>query len=145
VSGTDGGKIAFADANDTLAELRRRGFLLGTVTNRAFGGERFRQDLRDAGITVDWDAEAVSVEVGYLKPHPALFEHALGELGLEAEEALMVGDSLAEDVAGAQRVGMATAWRVGPADAEGVEPDYQFSELSELLRLPILSRAGCRA
>jgi HAD superfamily hydrolase (TIGR01509 family) len=143
VSGVEGGKRAYEDAAETLAELKRRGFLLATVTNRAFGGERFRADMREAGIDIAWDAEAVSVEVGYLKPHPALFRHALACLGVEPSEALVVGDSLLEDVAGAQRLGMLTAWRRGAPDAEGVEPDYVFDELSELLEIPALRAAGC--
>jgi len=142
VSGAEGGKEAYPDAGPVLAELRRRGFLLAAVTNRAFGGERFRADLRDAGLDIGWDAEAVSVEVGYLKPHRALFDHALTCLGVAAPQALMVGNSLAEDVAGAQAIGMAAAWRRSPPDAEGVVPDFTFDELSELLAWDALTHAA---
>lgn len=142
VSGAEGGKAAYADAVPTLAELRSRGFKLGIVTNRAFGGERFRADLREAGLDIGWDATAVSVEVGFLKPHPALFEAALARLGVAAEEALMVGNSLAEDIAGAQRLGMAAAWRRSTADAEGVVPDYVFDEVAELLAIPELATSA---
>ena len=141
VSGVEGGKAPFPDAVEVLAELRRRGFRLGAVTNRAFGGERFRADLRDAGLDIGWDAEAVSVEVGYLKPHPAIFRRALDELCVTPAETLMVGNSLAEDVAGAQQLGMAAAWRRSAPDAEGVIPDYTFDELGELLRMPGLEAA----
>lgn len=138
VSGTDGGKQAFDDARPTLDELRRRGFLLATVTNRAFGGPRFREDLRAAGLEIGWDAEAVSVEVGYLKPHPALFRHALEALRIEADEAIMVGNSLREDVAGAQALGMVAAWVRSRPDAEGVTPDFVIDSVSGLLELPLL-------
>lgn len=142
ISGIEGGKAPYADAAHVLTELRHRGFLLGAVTNRAFGGERFRADLRDAGLDIGWDAEAVSVEVGYLKPHAAIFEAALQQLRVTAGAALMVGNSLAEDVAGAQRLGIAAAWRKSPPDAEGILPDFTFEELSELLDLPVLAAAG---
>ena len=142
ISGVEGGKAAFSDARSTLLELRRRGFLLGAVTNRAFGGERFRSDLRDAGLDIGWDTESVSVEVGFLKPHRAIFDHALQHLGVPANEAIMVGNSLAEDVAGAQAVGMAAAWRRSAPDAEGVVPDFVFDELAELLALPALEAAA---
>lgn len=142
VSGVEGGKAAYPDARDVLLELRRRGFLLATVTNRAFGGERFRNDMRDCGFDIGWDAESVSVEVGYLKPHPKLFEHALDHLNVKPAEALMVGNSLKEDIAGAQRLGIAAAWRRCAPDAEGVVPDYTFDELSELLEIPALARAA---
>ncbi len=140
ISGIEGGKAPFEDATPVLLELRRRGFRLGVVTNRAFGGERFRSDLRDAGLDIGWDVEAVSVEVGYLKPHRAIFDFALSRLGVVAGDGLMVGNSLAEDIAGGQAVGMAAAWRRSPADAEGVLPDYTFDELSELLDLPDLEK-----
>lgn len=142
ISGIEGGKAPYDDAAAVLAELRRRGFRLAAVTNRAFGGERFRADLRDAGLDIGWDAEAVSVEVGYLKPHPALFRHALDALGIAPAEALMVGNSLAEDIAGAQALGMRAAWRRCAPDADGVVPDYTFDELSELLEIPALAEAA---
>ena len=141
VSGIEGGKAPFHDARATLLELRGRGFLLGTVTNRAFGGERFRADLRDAGFDIGWDAEAVSVEVGFLKPHPAIFEFALEQLKIQPSEALMVGNSLAEDILGAQRMGIHAAWRRSAPDADGVRPDFEFDQVAELLAIPELAKA----
>lgn len=142
VSGAEGGKAAYPDARPTLIELRRRGFRLGIVTNRAFGGERFRDDLRELGLDVGWDAIAVSVEVGYLKPHPALFEHALNSLAIPPGQALMVGNSLIEDVAGAQALGITAAWKRSRPDAEGVTPELTFDEVSELLGWPPLKEAA---
>lgn len=142
ISGIEGGKAAFPDARKTLLALRGRGFLLGAVTNRAFGGERFRSDLRDAGLDIGWDVESVSVEVGFLKPHRAIFDHALARLGVAPADALMVGNSLAEDVAGAQKLGIAAAWRRSEPDAEGVMPEFVLDEIADLLGLPELQAAG---
>jgi len=142
VSGPEGGKLAYPDARSTLLELRSRGFRLGIVTNRAFGGERFRQDLRELGLDIGWDSVSVSVEVGFLKPHAALFEHALAALGIAPSDALMVGNSLLEDVAGAHALGVAAAWKRSRPDAEGVTPDFSFDEVSELLRWPPLMEAA---
>lgn len=141
ISGIEGGKAPFEDAHATLLELRRRGFLLATVTNRAFGGERFRSDLRTAGLDIGWDAEAVSVEVGYLKPHPAIFLFALDRLDVAPSETLMVGNSLTDDIAGAQQLGIAGAWRRSLPDAESVVPDFTFDELAGLLEFPELQGA----
>jgi putative hydrolase of the HAD superfamily len=142
VSGEEGGKAAYPDARPTLEELGARGFRLGIVTNRAFGGERFAADLRAAGLDVPWASIVTSVETGYLKPHRAIFCKSLSELGIEAREAVMVGNSLAEDVAGAQSVGVAAAWRRSTPDAEGVTPDFVFDELAELLGWDALREAG---
>lgn len=138
ISGPEGGKVASEDARSTLDALRARGFRLATVTNRAFGGERFREDLRSAGLDVGWDTQAISVEVGYMKPHPAIFEHALNALQIEPAQAFMVGNSLREDVAGAQEVGILAAWVESPPDARGVIPDYTVKCVSELLAVPAL-------
>ncbi len=142
VSGPASGKALYADALPVLEELQLRGYLLGMITNRAFGGPRFRADLRALGLTLAWDVEVVSAEAGYMKPHPAIFQAALKAAALAPAESLMVGDSLADDVAGAQAVGMMAAWRRCPPDAEGVEPDFAFDELRELLALPGLRRAA---
>jgi putative hydrolase of the HAD superfamily len=144
ISGVEGGKAAYPDARSTLLALRDRGFLLGIVTNRAFGGERFRADLRELDLDVGWDVVAVSVEVGFLKPHPALFKHALATLAIAPAQVLMVGNSLVEDVSGAQALGIAAAWKRSRPDAEGVTPDITFEEVSELLRWPPLQEAASR-
>ena len=49
-----------------------------------------------------------SEEVGFRKPQPEIFLHALEELGVEPENAMFVGDRLDTDVQGAAQVGMAT-------------------------------------
>jgi len=141
VSGEDGGKAAYPDARPTLEALRNRGFRLAIVTNRAFGGDRFRDDLRAAGLDVGWDATAVSVEVGFLKPHPEIFRSALRALEISAAEAVMVGNSLAEDVAGAQALGIDAAWKRSVPDAEGVRPDFVFEDVGELLDWERLRKA----
>lgn len=141
VSGWEAGKRPYPDAAPVLAELERRGLRLAMVTNRAFGGARFRRDMRDAGLAVDWDVEAVSCEVGYLKPHPAIFEWTLERLGLAPGDVLMVGNSLRQDIAGAQELGIPAAWKRSAPDAEGVTPDYTFDELTELLDIPGLRAA----
>jgi putative hydrolase of the HAD superfamily len=138
VSGADGGKEAYPGAAEVLAELKRRGFLLGSVTNRGFGGDRFRQDLRDAGLDCGWDSHSVSVEVGFLKPHQSIFKHALTALRVAPNEALMVGNSLREDVAGAASMGIYTAWKRCDPDAEGIQPDIVFDDVRELVDIPQL-------
>jgi len=142
VSGSEGGKTAYPDARATLLELQKRGFALGIVTNRAFGGKRFRSDLEELGLNVDWKTIVISVEVGFLKPHPAIFEEALRLMGTTPAETLMVGNSLAEDVAGAQALGMLAAWKRSEPDAEGVTADFEFEEVNEMLAWPQLSEAS---
>jgi FMN phosphatase YigB (HAD superfamily) len=41
-----------------------------------------------------------------MKPHPSIFEAGLKLLDVAAPDAVMVGDSLKQDIEGARRVGM---------------------------------------
>lgn len=49
-------------------------------------------------------------EVGYQKPDLRVFEFALGRAGVDAHEAIFVGDSWESDYLGAKRAGMISVW-----------------------------------
>ena len=145
------GRALFPDALDTLRWLQERGFKLGAVTDRAFGGPRFMAELEEYGLGGFFGVVTISSEVGYLKPHPKIFQHALDALGVKAEETVMVGDSLRSDVAGAKGLGMVAVWKRPPLD-EPTEagsdktdvtgeaaPDYSIDDLGELTQLPVLN------
>jgi putative hydrolase of the HAD superfamily len=76
-----------------------------------------------------------SSEIGRRKPDAAIFEHALGAIGVDAADALFVGDTLATDIAGAAALGMRTCQAVWfRADESGdVEPEFQaFTQMGVL-------------
>lgn len=52
----------------------------------------------------------ISEEVGELKPHPSVFQHATELAGCSASDILYVGDSFTSDVIGASEFGWRTAW-----------------------------------
>lgn len=60
------------------------------------------------GLKDIFDALVVSCRVGLLKPDPRIFELALAKLNVAASEALMVGDTLQDDILPAQTLGMKT-------------------------------------
>ncbi|MBF6600340.1 MAG: HAD family hydrolase [Dehalococcoidia bacterium] len=105
------GRTMFDDAFSTLDWLRERGWRLGCVTNRVFGGSRFDEELRELGLDAYFEATAVSCDVGYMKPHPRIFEHVFDAMRIEPRETAMVGDSLKADVQAAQALGMTAIWR----------------------------------
>ena len=88
---------------------------------------------------------SVSCDIGYMKPHPKIYEHALEALDVQPQETVMVGDSLRADVAGAQALGMTGVWRTYPGireQVDGVEPDFVVDELLEIPQLPCFSGNG---
>jgi HAD superfamily hydrolase (TIGR01662 family) len=126
-----------ADATHALLEaLRARGLKLALVSNTASPQWLLEPILERQGITERVDTIVLSSEVGKRKPHPAIFERALRELGVDSKEALFVGDRLEADVLGASRVGMKTVqavWFRADETPEEIEPDYQaFTQMDVL-------------
>lgn len=105
------GRTMFDDAFPTLDWLHGRGLRLGCVTNRVFGGPRFEEELHELGLDGYFEATVVSCDLGYMKPHPRIFEHVFAAMGIDPRETAMVGDSLKADVQGAQALGMMGVWR----------------------------------
>lgn len=106
-------RILFDDTCSTLAELQQRGFLLGVVTNRPWGGKPFLEDMQKLGLLEYFDPRhiAISADLAVRKPNPAIFLQALNALNVAPEEAAMVGDSLSADILGAKELNMVTVWK----------------------------------
>ncbi len=106
-------RLLFEDTCSTLAELQKRGFLLGVVTNRVWGGKPFLEGMRKLGLLAYFDPGhiAISADLGICKPNPAIFLHALNALNVKPEEAMMVGDSLYADIFGAKELNMLAVWK----------------------------------
>ncbi len=110
-----------------LDSLRTRGLRLAIVSNTwPDPGRLVRRELAELGVAERVDAIVLSDEVESRKPDAAIFERALGMLGVDAAAALFVGDRLVDDVQGAAGVGMMTAqalWFRADDTPGTVEPD----------------------
>ena len=92
----------FDDVVPVLGALRSAGFKLGVISN---WDERLRPLLDRLSLSQYFDAIVVSIETGAAKPASAIFARAAARLKTEPSQILHVGDSLHEDVAGAQEAG----------------------------------------
>jgi putative hydrolase of the HAD superfamily len=95
-------------AKQTLKELSGN-YKLGLVSNFTYAPVIYA-GLRKVGINNFFDVVLVSDAVGWRKPHAKIFEEALKRLGVEAQEALYVGDSPEEDIKGAKQLGIKTVF-----------------------------------
>lgn len=123
-------------AEAVLHGLRQAGLRIGLLTNGAASLQR--EKIESSGLGMHFDAAVVSGEVGTGKPAPEIFHHLLGRLGVAPEDALMVGNSLARDIAGGKRAGLRTCWLALEGEEEPVglvEPDFTIRSLGELPRL----------
>ena len=89
----------------TIAE----GYRLAMISNFDYAPTLHRC-LERHGVRNMFDVVVVSDEIGWRKPHPAIFEHTFEKLGVGASESLFVGDRLDLDVDGAAGVGMDVVW-----------------------------------
>ena len=110
----------YDDVEDTLRALQANGLRLGLISNSHRPLRSFESHFGLHGLIT---ATISSYDHGFMKPHPSIFEAALREMGVQAPEAVMVGDSLAHDVAGARQVGMTGILlaRNGPPKADAVD------------------------
>lgn len=134
----------FADALSTLDELRQRGYLLGVVTNRLWGGEPFHEDLQAIGLLDYFDLKhiAISGDLGVRKPNSQIFKHILSVLQVTPQETAMIGDSLSADILGAQPLGIYAIWKPKPWLSEwAIEHAAMQPEQARSQRKPLISGA----
>jgi putative hydrolase of the HAD superfamily len=131
------GTVVFPEAREALDLLVSRGLKLGIVTNAAQPMWLRDTELKGHGLLNYFpDCRISAADVGYLKPHPAIFEAALGRLGVTPDEAVFVGDNPTADIAGAQGAGMQAVLRVvspvPPMLSGLIVPDGAINTLAEL-------------
>jgi HAD superfamily hydrolase (TIGR01662 family) len=116
----------YDDVADTLAVLRSAGLRIGLVSNSA---RDVREFARHHGLDVD--AGISSFHHGRTKPHASIFRAVLDLIEVGPGEAVMVGDTIADDIEGALALGM----RAILLDREGVHPEFEprVESLNELL------------
>ena len=125
-----------AHALPTLAAIRRKGIRTAIVSNTPWGSpaERWAEDLRRHGLTEAVDATVFCVDVGWRKPAPQIFQHALSLLNVDARASVFVGDDPRQDVAGAEQSGL-RAILIDPRGAVTDAPHRTIHSLTELLPL----------
>ena len=96
-----------AGAIELLEALRGR-CRMGIVTNNSSAEQR--EKLRALDIVGFFDAVVISEEVGVTKPDPMIFALALQGIGVDAADALFIGDNWTNDIAGALAAGMKAIW-----------------------------------
>jgi putative hydrolase of the HAD superfamily len=119
----------YADSLPTLDALRARGLLLGVISNWE---EWLEQLLLHLEIHTYFASTTISGRAGLEKPDPRIFALALESLGVAAEEAVHVGDSLHHDVEGARAAGLLPVL----IDREGQAPPGDYLRVADLTHLP---------
>ena len=95
--------VLYDDVIPAVKSLNEQGYILGLVTN-------LREDInvhcRRLGLEPYLKFALTSEMVGFPKPDPHIFQAALTKAGIEASEAVFVGDQYRIDVVGARNAGI---------------------------------------
>lgn len=135
----------FPDVIPELGRLQSYRLKLGLVTNALQPMVLRDVELQALGLIDFFKPEHrfSAADVGYLKPHPHIFQAVLNALGVEIHEAVFVGDSLRADIVGAQRMGIRAVLRYRPDDLPSalgddnreIVPDGKITSLTDLYPL----------
>jgi HAD superfamily hydrolase (TIGR02253 family) len=125
----------YPHATATVIELVKRNIKLAVVSD----APTLEAWLRLSYINFHhfFDAVVTFDDTNERKPNPKPFRTALGKLGVEPHNAIMVGDWAERDMVGAKNVGMQTAFaRYGDAFGnQNVVADYILDDIADLLRI----------
>ena len=122
-------------AIDLLAALKAHA-TIAVVTNNLVAEQR--EKLRHCQLDRYVDALIASEEAGVSKPDPAIFRLALERLHTTAAEAVMIGDSWANDIAGARAVGIRAIWFNPAGDPSPDDTVPTLRSLSAIEALPLI-------
>ncbi|WP_049926179.1 HAD family hydrolase [Halopiger goleimassiliensis] len=124
--------VRFRPGAETVLEYARQRAGVGLITNG--GRETQTQKLRTLGIEDAFDVRVFTEPSAgiYPKPNAEPFECALSALETAPDAAIHVGDSLHADVAGANAMGLDSAWIVGDGRPDEHQPTYELSSLEGL-------------
>ncbi len=96
-------QVLFDDVLPALSALKTRGLMLGLISNV---DQDISALLEKLGLT-DWlQVVVTSQDTGFNKPRPEIFQEAVKRAGVQAGEAIYVGDQYEIDVIGANKAGM---------------------------------------
>lgn len=116
----------YPDAVKTLQVLKQRGYRNFILSNNF---PELAAVTAGLGLSACIEGVISSANIGYDKPRKELFIHALKTA--EAEEGVMIGDSIEDDIAGASRAGFFTV--AVHHEAPVAQADLTINNLEELL------------
>jgi len=134
----------YPDVLPALDALKDAGIRLCVISNFVWGAPELIHDLE---LSSHFEHMVISARVGFQKPNPGIFQHALDVMHIAPERALHVGDSYRADIVGARRLGinavlMARDGRDAARQSQDLDdPDLiVVTDLFELLDLLAIER-----
>jgi putative hydrolase of the HAD superfamily len=122
----------FPETKDVLALLKKKGFILGVISNF---DSRIYDVCTDLGIINYFDSFVISSETGFAKPSPEIFSLAVKRNKIYPSESVHVGDSLQLDFYAARAVGINALLLDREERYKTVGDVVRIENLAEIIRL----------
>jgi HAD superfamily hydrolase (TIGR01509 family) len=97
------GTVLLNDSIEILKYLKNKNYIIGIISNSP---PTKQNQLKDLEIDSYVDSALFSFECGYRKPSKEIYDIFLKRFSILPTETLMIGDSLKNDVVGAQSAGL---------------------------------------
>lgn len=126
----------FPGVREALAELRDMGLNLGIVTSKR--GAVAHRSLKVLDLTDFFKVIVTPEHTSAHKPHPAPVMHGVGLLGIQAKEAMMIGDSPYDLLSGRAAGTLTCGVDYSKIDLKilyKTNPDYMISHVHELVSI----------
>ena len=124
--------IHYPETIEVLNRLKSE-YQMGLITNGL--SDLQREKIRGGRLEQYFDLILISGEVNCRKPDRQIFRKAFDYFNKPAEDFIMIGNSLKSDIGGAENAGIKSVWvnRMKEINSNGVKPDFEISNLLELL------------
>lgn len=134
---TDDNTVEIIDgAAETVLELKKRGFLMGIITDTALSISKKLAWFDEYGFGSLWDLVISSREMGVRKPAACMYEQALAQAGVSPFQAVFVGHKPSE-LDGARAVGLGT---IALYYEPGCAADAYLDDIRGLLTVALLDK-----
>jgi putative hydrolase of the HAD superfamily len=132
--------VIFPGVQEMLQQARNLGLKMGLLSN-ARNDWAVKEIMERLDLTRHFDVILTSAALGIRKPRPEPFREMLKMLGVEAREAVMVGNSMEADVAGAVPLSIKTIRVIFGDNVDElriglevtVDPDVTVSAVSDVV------------
>lgn len=134
-----GRRVVVDHGREVVAELQRRGYVLGIISN-LIGSREIPDWLEAEGFAPYFKSVVLSSIFGKRKPDPAIYLEAARLAGVDPSHCVYVGDNLKRDVTGTRQAGFGMVIIMIPPEELAEEtitdenrPDVIIHEFKELL------------
>jgi len=126
------GMFLTEDALEICGEIVAQGKQIYIITNGLVGTQEAR--AKHSPLSKYITGVFVSQAVGHQKPDKEYFRHVLANIPADKDKMLVIGDSLAADIAGGNSAGVDTCWlnTHGTKNLSKIKPVYEIINLRQL-------------